>query len=89
MDNAKLKPFYFTYSIDGKQDYTGGHIIIWAIDSSEARKFYKDIYGLSRNGLLNFAFQYDKETWDETGESNYGHGFNDKCYEEINKPQDR
>lgn len=87
MGNTELKPFYFTYSMDGKQDYMGGHIIIWAINSSEARSFYEDIYGLSPNGLLNFAFEYNKEDWEECGGRNYGHGFNDKCHEEISKPQ--
>ena len=86
MNNTELKPFYFTYSMDGKQDYTGGHIIIWATNSSDARRLYKGIYGLYPNRLLNFAFEYDKEAWEKSGERNCGHGFNDKCHEEINRP---
>jgi hypothetical protein len=81
---AELKPYYFTYSDEG-QDHDGGHVVVWATDYYRARQIYAETYTTRRDGFLRFAFQYSKEDWDSV---KYGHGFNEKCHREINKPQE-
>ena len=64
------KPFYFTFGVAGKSEgsqlYDGGYLVIYAESERKAREMFEFRYGLNKDGLLPFAFDYTEEQWKQS-----------------------
>jgi hypothetical protein len=81
-----LEYYVFTYSMSG-QDYSGGHVKIYARDHSEARQLYSQLFEVGSGGCLKFAFQYSEEEW--VAMPAFIKGFNTYCNATFDKRGNR
>jgi len=76
-----MKKYYFTFGSSENFPHRNGWVVIHANSLAEAQQIFINHYPCRRAGVLNCAFYYTEDEWNEMQPEKTWHGY--KCYGEY------